>query len=139
MTHPPDNKNISASTEDYLEAIYLLSEEDPRVHSVAIARKLDVSRASVNKAVGLLRNSGLIVQEPYGTVSLTSKGLEQARQICQYHQVLLHFLQVVLNVTPAVAEQDACQIEHVISRETMQKLIQYVRQKEPQKEPQKGS
>ena len=59
---------LSPSSEDYLEAIHQLLKEEPHVHSVQVAQRLKVSKPSVNKAMGVLKEAGLVEQEPYGDV-----------------------------------------------------------------------
>jgi DtxR family Mn-dependent transcriptional regulator len=122
-----DNDNVTTSSEDYLEAILLLSKKDSCVRSVDVARTKQVSRASVNKALGILKEKGLITQEKYGTVSLTEEGEKVADSVMQRHVTLKSFLIDVLGVDPKTAELDACQMEHAISRETMGRLEEFMR------------
>lgn len=119
--------SLSASKQDYLETILDYSVEDRLVRSIDIARELGVSRASVNKSLGVLKESGLIEHEHYGDVKLTEKGLRFARQVRFRHNTLKQFLTTILNVTPETAEIDACKMEHVISRETANKLGEYLK------------
>lgn len=97
------------------------------MRSIDIARALGVSRASVNKSLGFLKESGLIEHEHYGDVKLTEAGLRAARQVRARHNLLKLFLIDVLKVSPDTAEQDACRMEHAISRETVDKLEQYLK------------
>lgn len=120
----PDS--VSASKQDYLETILDYSLETGEARSIDIARHLAVSRASVNKSLGVLKESGLIEHEFYGNVKLTEKGLKVAKQIRARHNTLKTFLSEVLGVNPETAETDACRMEHAISRETAAKLEEYV-------------
>lgn len=122
-----DNDNVTTSSEDYLETILMLSEKDGDVRSVDVANAKQVSRASVNKALGVLKEKGLISQQRYGTVSLTDEGVKVANSVMQRHVMLKGFLKDVLGVTPKTAEKDACRMEHVISAETMGKLEEFMR------------
>ena len=85
----PDH-TLSKAGEDYLEAIYRISldqpENDRSVRSVDIAESLDVSKASVNKALSLLKEQGMVEQSRYGRVTLTSDGEETARQVWRAHR-----------------------------------------------------
>ena len=117
---------LSPSSEDYLEAIFDLSVEGESVRSVDVANRLDVSRASVNKAVGLLRDAGLIEQEPYGTITLTEKGATAAATVRRRHNMLYTFLNKILSIPDEVAEQEACKIEHIISDLTFEHLSDFV-------------
>jgi len=115
-----DNNRFSESLEDYLEAIYVLGGED--VRSIAIARRLGVSRASVNRAVNTLGEKGLLSREPYGGIFLTDVGRKTAKEVQSKHQILRRFLIDVLGVAESIANKEACGIEHNISTDTAQKI-----------------
>ena len=117
---------VTSSSQDYLEALLMLSEKEPSVRSVDVANVLKVSRASVNKAMGILKDMGLILQEKYGTVSLTPEGIKVANSVKKRHLTLKSFLSDTLGVGEEAAEQDACRMEHVISLETLEKLEQFM-------------
>ena len=120
------NDRVTSSSQDYLEAILLLSEKDGSVHCVDVANAEQVSRASVNKAMGILKEKGFIRQEKYGTVSLTPEGIKVANSVKQRHTTLKGFLIDVLGVQSDIAEEDACRMEHVISLETLEKLEDFL-------------
>ncbi len=123
---------LSPSSEDYLEAIHQLLKEEPHVHSVQVAQRLKVSKPSVNKAMGVLKDAGLVEQEPYGTLWLTKEGERIARQVAFRHSTLKHFLTDVLGIDEDTAEADACRMEHVISNTTLEKWVEYMaRQEDP--------
>ena len=117
----------SASSQDYLEAILALS---PQAHvgvrSVDIAEALGVSRASVSRARGVLREAGYIRHERYGRITLTESGRVVAQAVMGRHQVLKRFLINVLGIDEATAEADACRMEHVVSAATMESLIAHL-------------
>ena len=117
---------ITSSSQDYLETLLHLSENDASVRSVDVANALQVSRASVNKAMGVLKERGLILQEKYGTVSLTEEGKKAANAVIKRHNTLKNFLTDILCVGAEAAEHDACRMEHVISLETLEKLEQFM-------------
>ncbi len=121
---------LSPSSEDYLEAIHQLLKEEPHVHSVQVAQRLKVSKPSVNKAMGVLKEAGLVEQEPYGTLWLTEEGERIARQVAFRHSTLKHFLTDVLGIDEATAETDACRMEHVISNTTLVKWVEYMARQE---------
>ena len=114
---------ISPSLEDYLEAVLELAGDDNGARTTDVAAKLGVSKASVNQAMGLLVNRGLIIRERYGPVYLTEDGRDAAQAVCRRHRAIKSFLISVLGVDESAAEEDACQIEHVVSKETMEGLI----------------
>lgn len=114
--------NTTPSREDYLEAILDLSRDSEQVRSIDVANLLGFSRASVSRAIGLLKRDGFIEQEPYGTITLTSSGQELACAVRQRHNLLRYFLLHIVEVDPLTAEEDACKLEHVVSEETLSKI-----------------
>ncbi len=118
------NKTYSESLEDYLEAICVFGGEN--VKSIDLAKHLNVSRASVNKAVNTLIDKGLVNKELYGDISLTEKGKTASRRVLRKHKILRKFLIDILNVTPDIADKEACGIEHVISEETANKIEELI-------------
>lgn len=114
-------KKISPSAEDYLEAIYMLDKGDG-VRITDISIQLDVKKPSANKAIGLLREEGYLTQEKYGNVFLTEEGLILASKVLSKHKVLFDFLHKRLGVEKHVAEKEACEIEHLLSDETVEKI-----------------
>ena len=118
------NNSYSESLEDYLEAIYLLGGQN--VKSIDLAKRLNVSRASVNRAVNTLIDKGLVNKELYGEISLTHKGKSTSSNVLRKHKLLKKFLMDVLKVSPEVAEEEACGIEHNISEDTENKIEELV-------------
>lgn len=121
-------KILTRSNEDYLETILELSETTDAVRSVDIAEHLHVSKASVAKAMGILREAGLIEQAHYGLIHLTSHGRQHADEILLRHGMLKRFLTEILGVEEIIAEQDACRMEHVICDHTRAKWFSWLRQ-----------
>lgn len=117
---------IREAGEDYLEAILQLEGENGRVRSVDIANRLGVSRPSVNKAMGNLREAGMITQELYGDIFLTDTGRERASAVLGRHGLIKRFLTEVLGVENAVAEQDACKMEHIVSSQTIERWSEFI-------------
>jgi len=117
---------LSPSLQDYLEAILNLSREEKTVRITDIAKKLKVTKTSVVQAVNALQDLNLVVQEKYGPVILTEKGEEEATEVWAKHQILYDFLANVLKVEAEVAEKDACDIEHVVSPQTVGRLVEFL-------------
>ncbi len=117
---------ISASLQDYLEAILNLSRQAETVRVTDIAQELNLAKASVAQALALLKEQDLIRQERYGPVELTEKGRHYALVIESRHKILLGFLVEVLGVNRQTAEKDACLMEHAVSAETMDKLVDFL-------------
>jgi Mn-dependent DtxR family transcriptional regulator len=118
---------ITAANEDYLEAIYELGGDIGPVRSVDLALKLEVSKASVNNALSNLKKAGLVEQPYYGDITLTAEGKTYAASVLDRHHALYHFLLDILGVQPQVAVEEACRMEHAISDDTQQKLVEWLR------------
>lgn len=108
---------LHQSGEDYLEAILALEEEKGSVRSIDVARHLGYSKPSVSRAMANLKASGHIVVEEDGRLKLTEEGLRVAQEIYERHKLLTNWL-IWLGVSPEVAAEDACKIEHDISAES---------------------
>ncbi len=123
---PGNPKSLSASMEDYLEAIFWLS----RKHGVArvshIAERVRVGKSSVTAALKHLAEMGHVNYDPYQYISLTGEGEEQARQIVHRHEVLKRFFMEILNIDEELAEESACKMEHSIDEEVLDRLLKYV-------------
>ena len=120
-------EKVSMSHEDYLEAIIMLGgTTEKSVRSVDIAKQMEVSKASVNKAVGLLKERGLVDQPYYGDVTLTVEGFEYGSKVYKRHRYLTAFLSKGLGVDEEVAEKEACLMEHAISDDSFVKWVEFI-------------
>ncbi len=108
---------IHQSAEDYLEAILILQNRNGNVRSIDIAQELSVSKPSVSVAMKNLRTNGYITVDENGHITLTDSGMAIAGKIYERHTFLTDWLSRI-GVDPAVASEDACRIEHVISAES---------------------
>lgn len=117
--------NKSESREDYIESILMLKREKGAVRSIDIVNHFGYSRPSISRAVGLLRKEGLIVVDDSGYIELTPEGMEMAKGVYSRHRTLLKFLEK-LGVSEAVAENDACRIEHILSQESMDRIKEFI-------------
>ena len=120
-------EKVSMSHEDYLEAIVMLGGTTKKpIRSVDIAKQMGVSKASVNKAIGLLKEKGLAEQPYYGDVTLTKKGYDYGRSVYKRHRYLTAFLAKELGVPERTAEKEACLMEHAISDASFKKWVAYI-------------
>lgn len=117
---------LSSSREDYLEAILALTEDSGAVRVTDVAQRLGIAKPSVTEVVAALRDRGLVTQQRYGRILLTPEGLLEARRVRRRHLVLRTFLRDVLGVPGEQSETDACQIEHVVSAETMERMVAFL-------------
>lgn len=120
---------LHESGEDYLETIYLLSKKKDFVRSIDIATELNYSKASISRAMKLLREAGLITMADDGQIKLTKLGYQTAADVYSRHTLLTDFFAQELGVNDVTAEKDACRIEHVISEETFLRLLSYMTKK----------
>lgn len=120
-------KKNSASSEDYLELIYELSLQNKDFKAVQIAKKLNISRASVSEALKKLSDKGYIIYEKYKQVKLTEKGFEIAKNTLEKHQVLYSFFYDFLNLSQEDSDVNACRIEHVITETAFIKIKNIVK------------
>ena len=120
------NGILTPSTQDYLEVILKLSDEENNVRITDIANSLNITKASVTEAIDLLIEQNLVSKEKYGPVVLTEKGRQEAKKVKIMHKIIYEFLVHSLNVTPETADKDACMIEHVISNETIIRMIDFL-------------
>lgn len=118
------SKSITPSKENYLKVLLELSGGE-EVRSSDVAEVLGITKASVSCMMKRLRDEGYVVKEKYGAVTLTEKGLEEAAIVKRRYNLLKTFLVRVLNVDAATAE-DACQIEHIISPESISKIDEHL-------------
>ena len=127
---------IHQSAEDYLECILKLSKELPVVRSIDIANELEFSKPSVSIAMRNLRENGYVSMDAgrlngyikvdnSGFITLTESGMEIASNIYDRHLILRKWLEF-LGIDPEIAEQDACKIEHTLSKETYTALRKHI-------------
>ena len=115
---------LHKSGEDYLEAILVLEQKNGYVRSLDVAQQLSVTKPSVSNATRLLKEGGFLTMDEDKLIHLTELGHEVAESIYERQCILTEGL-IFLGVDPESAEQDACRIEHDISRETFEKLKEY--------------
>ncbi len=104
------------SGEDYLESILMLSKFQPVVHRIDVAKRMNVSGAAVNKAVKLLVEKGYIYEDGKH-LYLTEEGKQYAETVYEKHCIIRDYL-IDCGVSVGAAEEDACNMEHLITEET---------------------
>lgn len=127
------DEKLSASLEDYLEAIYNLTAGADVARSKDIADALGVSRASVTGALRTLSEKQLVHYKPYGYTTLTEKGQDVAVRIVRRHKMLAMFFENILGAEASVSEAAACRAEHTLGPEITARLtafIEFVSQKQ---------
>ena len=118
---------LTQSMGDYLEAIHIVSLEKKVVRVKDIAKFLNVKTSSVVDAIGKLADRELVIHERYGYLELTKKGTGVAKGIYKKHKELCKFFGEVLGISPEVSAIDACKIEHYISKETLDRMVKFIK------------
>lgn len=118
------------SGENYLETILILGTNGQPVRSIDIAREMEVSKPSVSRAVGILRDGGFIDVDADGYITLTDTGREVAERIYERHRVLTDWL-MDIGVPQEIAAEDACKLEHDISAVSFEALKNHLRKSYP--------
>lgn len=117
--------HLQESGEMYLETILILSKQRSYVRSIDVSEYMGYSKPSVSRAVGLLKEGGYLSVNADGFLSLTDAGREVAEKIYERHTLLTELL-IQLGVDEAVAAEDACKMEHIISDETFDAIKRHV-------------
>lgn len=118
------------SAENYLETILILSKKLPVVRSVDIANELGFKKPSVSIAMKNLREKQHITVTDAGFIYLTDSGKHIAEMIYERHEFLSKWL-VGLGVPAETATEDACKIEHILSKESYDAIKQFVKTNTP--------
>ena len=105
---------LHESGQMYMEAIYVLLQNNEKIRSIDVGAYLGYTKPSVSRAVGLLKKSEHILVDSDGYITMTPKGKEFAEQLYERHTVLTNML-IALGVDEETATEDACRLEHVIS------------------------
>lgn len=109
---------IKESGENYLETILLLGEKNGFVRSIDVATELNYTKASVSRAIGILKREEYITIKENGQILFTEKGRKKAEAVYERHRVIADFLVNALGVDEKTAQEDACHIEHIISQKS---------------------
>lgn len=121
-----DTKALSASLEDYLEAIYHIVLEKQAARAKDIARRLDVNNSSVTGALRSLSEKGYINYAPYDLITLTAEGKKHAEEVVRRHEALMNFFVKVLCIDEKEASEAASRMKHALSDAIMERLFSFV-------------
>ena len=119
-------EKLTASLEDYLEVICNYTNEGKTIRAIDISKELKVSRASVTEALKKLATKGFVNYERYETLSLTPLGTEIAQNVVSKHNVLQKFFENILGLQSEEASENACRIEHVITENAFNRIVDLV-------------
>lgn len=116
---------IQESGEMYLKTIYVLSKKSSQVRAIDVGEYMGFSKPSVSRALGLLKEDGLLIKDENGFLKLTEAGTAIAERIYERHEVLSRLL-IDIGVDEKTAMDDACRVEHYISDTTFNAIKAYV-------------
>lgn len=119
-------KDLTPTMEDYLEAIYNLSQEKRVVRVKDIAKRLGVKMPTVTNMLKTLSERGMIDHEKYEYLELTGRGSDIGSEIDQRHQTLKIFLTDILQIDQGQADEDACKMEHSVSPATLERMVEFM-------------
>jgi DtxR family Mn-dependent transcriptional regulator len=111
--------------EEYIETIFLFEKKDGRAQTGRIAEHMDVKPPSVTEMLHKLQDEGLVKYEPYLGATLTEKGRAMADELMVRHKVIADFLEII-GVDRELADEDACHIEHHVSKASTEQLRKFV-------------
>lgn len=115
---------VGETIENYLETILILTKKQDEVRSIDIVNEMGYSKPTISIMMKQLREKDYIAVDEAGFISLTEQGLKIAKRVYERH-VLLTKLLVELGVDEEVAAIDACRVEHVISKESFEKIKEF--------------
>lgn len=118
---------VTENVEEYLEAIYTLTEEGKRAKTSEVAERLKIAPSSVTEMLRKLSSEGYIDYQPYRGVTLTKNGLEVAKKLKRKHRLLERFLTDVLKIKKEEVHEHACKMEHSLSDEVEEALCRALR------------
>ena len=118
--------SLSASLEDYIEAIFFLMRDQDVARVKDIAARLKVQMPSVTGALRSLAAKRLVHHDPYGSITLTPTGEAIARDLVRRHELLTSFLTDLLGLDHRTAERNACEMEHAIEPVVLDRLAEFV-------------
>jgi DtxR family Mn-dependent transcriptional regulator len=124
--HNDSKRELTPTMEDYLEAIYNLSQEKQAVRVKDIAKRLGVKMPTVTNMLKTLNERGMIDYEKYEYLELTRRGSDIGSEIDQRHQTLKSFLTDVLQIDQDKADEDACKMEHSVSLTTLERMVEFM-------------
>jgi DtxR family Mn-dependent transcriptional regulator len=113
------------TTEEYVEIIFVLQNRNGSAKTGEISSEMVIRPSSVTEMLQKLQEEGFILYEPYKGAQLTDAGKKLAQELMKKHKIIADFLEII-GVQRDLAEADACQIEHHVTRKTLQRLGKFV-------------
>ncbi len=120
------NRDISITLENYIKIIGELSQKNKEVRVKDIADALNVKLSTVTSALKALSEKGLINYKPYKPILLTEQGEEISKDLINKKEILTSFFEEILDISESDAEKLACEMEHTISKENLEKFKNFL-------------
>jgi DtxR family transcriptional regulator, Mn-dependent transcriptional regulator len=121
-----DEKPLTSTMEDYLEAIFVLDKDKKVIRVRDIAKRMDVKMPTVTSMLRTLSDRGLVHYEKYEYVELTDSGADVGREMRRRHRMLYRFLTDILKIDAKTADDEACKVEHTLSLTTLESLTNFM-------------
>ena len=118
---------IQESGENYLETILILEMEKGNVRSIDVANHLEFSKASISRAMGILKDDGYIVVDENLHLVLTQKGRAKAEDVYNRHRLLTSFIMKITGLSQEQSEENACRVEHVIDSDVVKGIEDWMK------------
>jgi DtxR family transcriptional regulator, Mn-dependent transcriptional regulator len=119
---------MSKSVEEYLEALYVLSQEGGPVSTSGLSSRLKINPASVTEMLKKLSQNGYVIYSPYQGALLTEEGLRYGRKMVRKHRLLEKFLHEVLRIGNDKVHDYACEMEHSLADDVERNMCQTLKQ-----------
>ncbi|MDZ7722790.1 MAG: metal-dependent transcriptional regulator [candidate division KSB1 bacterium] len=120
------NSDFDTTTQEYIEVIFSLEQDKHIVRVTDIASRRGVTKSSVSLVLNQLQKKDLVHRKQYGHIHLTPLGRQLAEHLETRHQTIKNMLVKVLDLDEETADHDACELEHVISSKTLNKINQFL-------------
>ena len=105
----------------------MIWQEKSECHAIDVAHKLNVSKPSVSRAMGILKEDGYIFIDENLHINFTEKGLAKAQDVYDRHQLLTKFIMKITGLEEEQAEQNACRVEHVIDSDVVRGIKNWMK------------
>ncbi|NLF45093.1 MAG: metal-dependent transcriptional regulator [Syntrophomonadaceae bacterium] len=115
---------VGETIENYLETIFMLLQKQDSIRSIDVVNEMGYSKPTISVMMKQLREGGFIEIDESGYITLTNVGLDIAKRVYERHVLLTEIL-IKLGVTEEVAHEDACKVEHQLSKESFARIKEY--------------
>lgn len=117
---------LSKSLEEYIKTMYVLQKQNGNIRVTDVAKKMNCSKPSVNKAIKQLKEKGLLHYEIYGSIELTKEAEELAKKLLEAYDIVYVFLHEALNLKKEEAQEEAEKMKSAMADDTINQLAKYV-------------